>query len=129
MAAKRVLIVDDDRDFLGELKDTLQLSGYVVDMVSEAGKVIDFVSHNRPDVILLDMKLGGMTGFELAKRLRCSPDTARIPVIAMSGYFNEDNDCTLFDFFQIKQCLQKPFNPLDIISQIESLDNDADTTT
>jgi CheY-like chemotaxis protein len=72
--------------------------------------------------------MDGLTGFEVAKGLRKLPQTARIPIIAMSGYFSESQDCTLFDFFQIKDCLQKPFHPLDIISHIENKLKDVDVS-
>ncbi len=125
MPVKRVLLVDDDRDFLRELDETLRLSGYDVEISDDAANVVDLAVRRRPDVIVMDMKMAGMTGFEVAKNLSLCSSTARIPVIAMSGYFDEARDCTLFDYFKINKCLQKPFNPLDIISQIESIDKDA----
>jgi CheY-like chemotaxis protein len=125
MVMKRVLVVDDDLEFLQELKETLALSGYEVYAVNKAGNAINFASARRPDLILLDLKMGGMTGFEVAKGLRSVPQTANIPIIAMSGYFNEQKDCTLLEYFEIHHCLQKPFNPLDVISYIESTLHDA----
>ncbi|HOU36414.1 MAG TPA: response regulator [Candidatus Omnitrophota bacterium] len=126
MAQKSILIVDDDPEFLQEMQETLRLSGYKVDSLDRANSVVDHAAKNPPDLILLDLKMSGMTGFEVIKGLRGSPRTAQIPIIAMSGYFSEQKDCTLFDFFQIKQCLQKPFHPLDVISHIESTLKDAD---
>lgn len=125
MAAKRILIVDDDPEFLQEMRETLRLSGYEVDSLDRANSVLDRALENPPDLILLDLKMAGMTGFEAIKGLRGSPRTAQIPIIAMSGYFSEQKDCTLFDFFHIKECLQKPFHPLDVISHIESTLKDA----
>lgn len=125
MIAKRILIVDDDPEFLQEMQETLRLSGYEVDSLDRANSVVDRAVKNPPDLILLDLRMAGMTGFEAIKGLRESPRTAQIPIIAMSGYFSEQKDCTLFDFFQIKQCLQKPFHPLDVISHIESTLKDA----
>lgn len=125
MTAKRILVVDDDAEFLQELQETLHLSGYEVDSLNKANSVVRFAADKHPDLILLDLKMAGMTGFEVIKGLRRMPQTSKIPIIAMSGYFNERQDCTLFDFFQINKCLEKPFHPLDVISNIESTLKDA----
>ncbi|MFA5100624.1 MAG: response regulator [Candidatus Omnitrophota bacterium] len=128
MSAKRILVVDDDLEFLQELKETLHLSGYEVDAVNKSVNAVGFAIDRKPDLILLDLRMDGMTGFEVAKELRMLPQTSRIPIIAMSGYFSEAQDCTLFDFFQIRDCLQKPFNPLDVISHIEDKFKNADAS-
>jgi len=75
----------------------------------------------RPDLILLDLRMDGMTGFELANKLRRLPQTQHIPILVMSGYFTEDKDGSLLSFFNMEHYLQKPFNPLDVIFQIERL--------
>jgi CheY-like chemotaxis protein len=128
MPTKRILVVDDDLEFLQELKETLHLSGYEVDAVNKSIHAVSFAIDRKPDLILLDLRMDGMTGFEVAKELRGLPQTSRIPIIAMSGYFSEAQDCTLFDFFQIRDCLQKPFNPLDVISHIENKLKDTDAS-
>jgi CheY-like chemotaxis protein len=126
MSTKRILVVDDDREFLQELKETLHLSGYEVDAVNQSVNAVDFALNRKPDLILLDLRMDGLTGFEVIKELRNIPQTARIPIIAMSGYFSEAQDCTLFDFFRIHDCLRKPFNPLDVITFIENKFKDSD---
>jgi len=128
MTTKRILVVDDDLEFLQELKETLHLSGYDVDAINKSVNAVSFAIDRKPDLILLDLRMDGMTGFEVAKELRGLPQTSRIPIIAMSGYFSESQDCTLFDFFQIRDCLQKPFNPLDVISHIENKLKDIDVS-
>ena len=120
MSAKRILVVDDDAEFLQELEETLRLSGYEVHAVNQSVKAVAAAVQLQPDIILLDLKMDGMSGFEVAKGLRNSPKTARIPIIAISAYFSETQDCTVMDFFQIRRFLQKPFNPLDVIANIES---------
>ncbi|MCU0650905.1 MAG: response regulator [Candidatus Omnitrophica bacterium] len=129
MPGRRILVVDDDREFLEELTETLNLSGYEVNSVSESGRAVGLAAKFRPDLILLDLKMAGMTGFEVAEKLRLLPQTAGIPIIAISAFFNESRDCTVLDFFQIKRCLQKPFNPLDVIANIETTLKDADISS
>jgi len=121
MSQKRVMIVDDDKEFLEELKETLSLNGYDVNAVSEAAKAFSEATEKDPDIILLDLKMEGMTGFEIANKLKCFPKTTQIPIIAMSGFFTENEDVTLLGFFDIRHYLQKPFSPQEVVKRIESL--------
>ncbi len=121
MSNKRVMIVDDDKEFLEELTETLSISGYEVESVNEANDAFCVANERKPDIILLDLKMKGMTGFEVANKLKGFAKTMRIPIIAMSGYFTENDDVTLLSFFDIHDYLQKPFSPLNVINRIESV--------
>jgi CheY-like chemotaxis protein len=61
-----------------------------------------------------------MNGFEVAEELKRFTSTVRIPVIAMTGFFREDEHLPLMSICGIKKCIRKPFNPLDVISAIEA---------
>lgn len=115
------MVVDDDKEFLKELEETLALSGYAVETVNEATEAFTVAREIKPDVILLDLKMKGMTGFEVANKLRSFGSTTNIPIIAMSGFFTSQEDDTLLSFFEINNYLRKPFNPLDIIIKIEDV--------
>lgn len=121
MTTKKIMVVDDDEEFLIELKETLRKSGYSVKTVSEAPKALKTAVAINPDVILLDLKMQGLTGFEVANKLRDFSKTKEIPIIAMSGFFTEERDVTLLSFFKIDNYLQKPFNPLNVIAKIEAV--------
>ncbi|HOW43400.1 MAG TPA: response regulator [Candidatus Omnitrophota bacterium] len=118
---KRIMVVDDDKEFLEELKETLLLSGYEVKEVRDSTKATGLAAEIKPDLILLDLRMQGMTGFEVANKLRAIPETKKIPILVMSGYFTEEKDGSLLSFFNMQNYLQKPFNPLDVIYQIERL--------
>jgi DNA-binding response OmpR family regulator len=116
----RVLIVDDDKEFLQELRETLDLSGYEVIEVEDSRTVQYTASHSNPDVIVLDLRMEDMNGFEVAEELKRFTSTVGIPVIAMTGFFREDEHIPLMNICGIKKCIRKPFNPLDVISAIEA---------
>ena len=120
-ARKRIMIVDDDVEFLSEIEETLALSGYDVRATTQAADAVECALQMKPDLILLDLRMEGMTGFEVANKLRRLPETQNIPILVMSGYFTEDKDGSLLSFFNMENYLQKPFNPLDVIFQIERL--------
>jgi len=66
----RVLIVDDDKEFREELGETLELSGYEVIDVGDARAVQNTASRTSPDVIILDLKMDDMNGFEVVEELK-----------------------------------------------------------
>jgi len=121
MSQKKIMVVDDDKEFLEELQETLILSGYNVKTVNVASEALNTASKIRPDLILLDLKMKGMTGFEVANKLKNFDNTMEIPIIAMSGFFTAEEDNTLLSFFEIHNYLRKPFHPLDIIAKIEAV--------
>jgi DNA-binding response OmpR family regulator len=121
MSQKKIMVVDDDKEFLDELQETLVLSGYEVKAVNEAAEAFPTATKIKPDLILLDLKMKGMTGFEVANKLKNFDNTMGIPIIAMSGFFTAEEDDTLLSFFEIHEYLRKPFNPLDIITKIEAV--------
>ncbi len=119
MGRKRIIIVDDDVDLLVELDEILTLSGYDTIALKDSTAVLDTACMLNPDLIVVDLKMEGMDGFQVNDELKKYVETASIPVIAMTGYFNEEEYTPLMQKSGMKACLSKPFNPLDLISQIE----------
>jgi len=80
-----VLIVDDVPDNLSLLHDALDASGYTVLVATNGESALQRAAQALPDVVLLDALMPGMDGFEVARRLKSNPETARIPIIFMTG--------------------------------------------
>jgi CheY-like chemotaxis protein len=113
---KKVMIIDDDKEFLEELEEMLASSGYQAVAVNDSSKALSEVLKVKPDIILLDMKMKGLNGFQVAKQIKSDPKVSKIPVIAMSAYFGNGGSLSICDD-NIR--LNKPFNPLDVIARIE----------
>lgn len=118
MAAKRVFIVDDDKEFLDELNEVLVLSGYEMTAVNDAVAAAETARKVRPDVILLDIKMPGKSGFQIAAEMRSFAELQNIPILAMSAFLKEEY-AGCMGVCGIKTCLQKPFQPLRVIAAIE----------
>lgn len=118
MGKKTVVIVDDDKVFLEELETLLAYSGYDLVAVSDSLSALDIVPRIKPDVILMDLKMPGKNGFQLANEMQGILETENTPVIAMSAYF-KDEYMPLLNICGIKRYLKKPFDPGDVIAQIE----------
>ena len=121
MLRKKIMIVDDDKALLEELEETLSLSGYSTIAINDSSTVFDIANDMKPDMIILDLKMDKMNGFQVAKVLKDSSETANIPIIAMTGVFNKENHFSMMDMCGMKMCLEKPFNPLDVIFLIEEV--------
>ena len=120
MPSKKVMIVDDDSEFLEELNETMTMSGYDMIPVNDSVAATAIASNEKPDLIILDLKMPGKSGFQLAEDIRRIPELAKTPIIAMSSFFREDYSF-LLNLFGIKKCLKKPFKPLDVITAVESV--------
>lgn len=85
MGRGTVLVVEDDSAIVDLIQEALKDEGYEVLAAMNGGALQ--VAHDRhPDVILLDIMMPGMDGVEVSRRLRADPDTAAIPIIAMSAH-------------------------------------------
>lgn len=115
---KKILIIDDDKPFLEELGELLQLSGYDLVIVEDERRALDTVRQTRPSLILLDLKMPNKSGFQVADEIRHLPESSATPIIAMSAYY-KDYYKGLLETCGIRRCLNKPFLPLDIITEIE----------
>ena len=82
---KKILVADDDIDILTLVKMTLGMQGFKVDAVSNWKDIDDRVNQFVPDLILLDVSLGGADGRDICKRLKQQAGTKHIPVILFSA--------------------------------------------
>lgn len=82
----RILIVDDNRDATDSLALLLEMHGHDVISAYEGRSVIDLARREQPSVVLLDIGLPDVDGFEIARRLRADPHTANMVLIALTGY-------------------------------------------
>ena len=82
----KVLVVDDNRDAADTCAALLEISGYEVRVAYEPAGALALLDHYVPDVALLDIGLPGMSGYELARRLRAHPHGGACRLIALTGY-------------------------------------------
>lgn len=118
---KKVMIIDDDKEFLEEIADALNTEGYRTVTISESVDAATEAARTLPDIIFLDLKMDKKSGFKVANEFMQNTNTKNIPVIAITGIFAEEEINLLSKICNIKEYLTKPINPLDIISRIESI--------
>lgn len=121
MTGRKIMIIDNDKDFLDQLEELLNLSGYEMIAVNDAVIATDVALKARPEVILLDLKMPGKNGFQVAEELRHLPKMKDVPIIAMTAFLDPENCGRFIQEFGINSYLIKPFRPLDVITKIEEL--------
>jgi two-component system cell cycle response regulator DivK len=82
---KLILIVEDDPASLLLATATLEGAGYAVDGAGSAEQAREVLVDHKPDLILMDIRLPGIDGLEFTRELKASPDTAAIPVVALTA--------------------------------------------
>ena len=86
----KVLVVDDDRDTRDMLQAALEQRGFSVVLTSSGKRALTLARQEHPSLILLDLKLPGMDGYEVLQRLKGMPETADIPVVVITGSLTDD---------------------------------------
>jgi CheY-like chemotaxis protein len=87
----RILVVEDNQDAADTLRELLKLSGCRVAMAHDGIAAVELAEEFQPEVVLCDLGLPGMDGYQVARELRRRPATARARLIAVSGYGMEED--------------------------------------
>lgn len=115
--APRLLLVDDDRALSAMLKEYLALQGFEVEAVTSGEDALASVGQRRPDLIVLDVGLPGIDGFETLDRMRAEHT---LPVIMLTAR-GEDRDRIAGLLAGADDYLPKPFNPLELTARIRAV--------
>jgi DNA-binding response OmpR family regulator/DNA-binding CsgD family transcriptional regulator len=112
-----VLIVDDVPDNLSVLHDALDESGFTVLVATHGEAALQRAAQALPDIVLLDAMMPGMDGFEVAKRLKASPQTAHIPIIFMTGLTETEYLVAALEAGGVDY-VTKPIKPKEVLARI-----------
>jgi DNA-binding response OmpR family regulator len=121
MNKETIVIIDDDKELLEELKEVFSVNGYEVVTLHDANTAAGIVSTIKPALILLDLKMPLKTGFQLADELRRFSELLSVPIVGMTGVFTESEHSLLMSICGIRKCFRKPFNPPELVAQIEQI--------
>lgn len=118
MPAKKILIIDDDKGFVEECSDLLKHAGYDTVTIDNDEAELSTINSINPNVILLDLKMPGRSGFEIAAQLHQANETRCIPVIAMSGAYDIKEHEFLSSYCGIKKFLKKPVSSEKLLEEV-----------
>ncbi len=115
----KILVVDDEQDLCEILKFNLETEGYVVETANSAEEALekDVAGFN---LLLLDVMMGGMSGFQMAKQLKANPMTAQIPIIFLTARDTENDTVTGFNL-GADDYISKPFSIREVLVRIRAV--------
>jgi len=109
---KRVLVVDDDQDMRDVLTDVLQYEGYLVSSAANGSQALKEAQTNPPQLILLDLMMPVMSGWQFRAAQLLDPVLSRVPVVVMSTFAPE---------MSVDGLLPKPFQLRDVLDTVRRL--------
>lgn len=118
--ATRILIAEDELSIVEALRFLLERAGYVVDHVDDGEKALAYLQAEPPDLLILDVMLPHRNGFEILKRVRLEPQTARLPVVMLTAKGQAHDRQTAIDI-GVDAFMTKPFSNAEIVDEVRRL--------
>lgn len=115
----RILVVDDEQDLCEILKFNLETDGYTVEMANSAEEALE-MNIESFNLLLLDVMMGGMSGFALAKQLKAEPATKDIPIIFLTARDTENDTVTGFNL-GADDYISKPFSIREVLVRVRAV--------
>ncbi len=117
---KRILVVEDQEDLRGVLRDLLTGSGYEMIEAADGQVGVATARFEKPDLILMDIQMPVMDGYEATQQIKASPETAKIPIIAVSSFAMKGDEQKA----RAAGCdhyITKPYSPMQLLKTLRTL--------
>jgi len=115
----RILVVDDEPQVLELVRCLLEEEGHEVSTAAGGAEALDLIGLSRPDLVILDLMMPGMSGEEVCARLKADPSTCDIPVVVLTGKRSESAAVNSFEL-GAADYVRKPFGPKELIARVEA---------
>jgi len=117
---KKILVIEDDPNALRFIEYTLEQEGYQVSSAKDGLEGIKKVQDKHPDLIILDIMLPGLDGYEVCRQLRQKPETSLLPILMLSAKARQD-DRNIGLKMGADEYLTKPADPSTIVEKVKTL--------
>jgi two-component system, OmpR family, alkaline phosphatase synthesis response regulator PhoP len=118
--AGRVLVVEDEKDVAELIRYTLSKEGYEVSLATNGAETLRQVRELRPDLVLLDLMIPQLNGWEVCRRLKQDQATRAIPVIMLTARVEEGDKVLGFEM-GADDYVTKPFSPRELVARIKAV--------
>ena len=118
--SKRLLVVDDEPNLLRAVAACLKSEGYEVNTARSGREALMHLAEAVPDLVVSDIRMPGMDGYQLARQLRGSPRTALVPIVFLTA---KDETADRIEGFRagVDAYLTKPFEPEELIAVVDGI--------
>jgi len=114
---KRILVIEDQEDLRGVLRDLLTSSGYIVIEAADGASGIAMAKSDRPSVILMDIQMPVMDGYEAIRQIKADPNLTSTPIVAVSSFAMKGDE----EKARAAGCdeyVTKPYSPIQLLRMI-----------
>ena len=115
--SRRILVVEDQADNRRIVRDLLTRSGYEIVEAMTGEEGVTLAETQRPDLILMDIQLPVIDGYEAARRIKANPELHHIPIIAVTSYALSGDDVKAFAA-GCNDYVAKPFSPRALLAKV-----------
>ncbi len=117
---ERILVVDDERHIVRLVQVNLERAGYKIVTAFDGREALEKVESEHPDLVILDVMMPYVDGFEVLQTLRKNPATQHLPVIMLTA---KAQDADIFRGWQsgVDSYLTKPFNPMELLGFVRRI--------
>ena len=115
--SKVILVVEDQEDNRRIMRDLLTSVGYEVIEAVTGEEGVATAESQRPDLILMDIQLPGLDGYEATRQIKANPDLEHIPIIVVTSYALSGDDVKAFEA-GCNAYVSKPFSPRELLAKI-----------
>src|SRR5438552_19217451 len=115
--SRRILVVEDQADNRRIVRDLLTRSGYKIVEAMTGEEGVTLAETQRPDLILMDIQLPVIDGYEAARRIKANPELHHIPIIAVTSYALSGDDVKAFAA-GCNDYVAKPFSPRALLAKV-----------
>jgi two-component system, cell cycle response regulator DivK len=116
--SKRILAVDDQEDNRRILRDLLTSAGYEVIAATTGEEAVTLAEAQVPDLILMDIQLPGIDGYEATRRIKANPRLRQIPLIVVTSYALSGDDAKAYSA-GANAYVSKPFSPRALLAKVK----------
>ena len=121
MAARRILLIDDEPDLLAALALRLTAAGFQCETANGSYEGLEKAQADPPDLIMTDLSMPGMDGYELCRRLKADPQTAAVPIIMLTASIPENEIASQAQELGIERLLYKMVESKELISTVREV--------
>ncbi|UCD99944.1 MAG: response regulator [Chloroflexota bacterium] len=118
---KKIIYFEDDKDMVELVRIILDREGYLVEGVSGGKSGIEAIQKDSPDLVLLDLMLPDMDGWEIFRQLKSVESTANIPVIVITAKAQSIDKVLGLEIAKVDDYISKPFRPKELLTRIEEV--------
>jgi len=117
MMNKTILVIEDHEDNRRIMRDLLTSAGYEVIEAVTGEEGVTAAETHRPDLILMDVQLPGLDGYEATRRIKANPSLQKVPIIIVTSYALSGDDVKAFEA-GCDAYVSKPFSPRELLAKI-----------